>query len=87
MATASLLLQRDTSVSAVLEEQAAVDQALVEIARLVARVDDVVGARRLLEQAHLELAISAVVVGDGVGDALERLGALRVVHLEGAGVC
>ena len=78
-------LQRNTPVGAVLDKQAAIDQALVKVALLVASVDDVARAGRLLEDADLVLALARVVVGDGAGDALERVVALGVVHLEGAG--
>ena len=76
-------LQRNTPVGAVLDKQAAVDQALVKVALLVTRVDDVARAGRLLENADLVLALARVVVGDGAGDALERVVALGVVHLKG----
>lgn len=78
------VLQRDTPASAVLEEQAAVDQTFIEPARLVSRVDHVAGTSGLLEHADLVLASAGVVVGHGGGDALEGLVALGVVDLEGA---
>lgn len=80
-----LFLQRDASVGAVLDEQATIDEALVDAALLVSRVDHVVGACGLLEHADLVLALSRVVVVDGIGDTLKGLVTLRVVHLEGTG--
>ena len=77
-------LERDAATRAVLDKQAAVDQALVEVLGLETRVDDIAGAGRLLEDANLELAVARVVVGKGAGGALKGLVVLGVVDLEGA---
>lgn len=82
--TTSHPLQRHAAARAVLDKQAAVDEPLVEVLGLKARVDDVVGARGLLEDADLELPVARVVVGKGAGRALEGLVVLGVVDLEGA---
>lgn len=77
-------LQRDTAIGAVLNEHAAVDETLVNATLLVARVHDIAGAGGLLEEADLVLALAGVVVGHGVGHALERRVTLGVVDLESA---
>ena len=75
-------LERDTPVGAVLEEDAAVDLALVDAGLLGALVDDVAGVSGgLLEHAHLELAKAGVVVGHGRReDGLERRGGVGGVE-------
>jgi hypothetical protein len=78
------LLQRDTSISRVLDEQTAVDLAFVEPGLLVAGVDDVGGTGGFLEDTDLVLPSAAVIVGHGTGDGLERIVALGVVDLQGA---
>lgn len=77
-------LKRDAAAFAVFDKDAAVDETFVEVALVVARVDDVAGAGGLAEDADLVLALAGVVVGQGVGHAAEGFGASAVVYTEGA---
>lgn len=77
----------DAAVGAILDEDAPVDEALVEGALLEARVDDVASAGGLLEDADLVLALARVVIVDGVGDGAEGGAALGVPGLDCAGGC
>jgi hypothetical protein len=72
-------LQRDTAISRVLKEDAAVDLALVEVLRLVTVVDDVGGTGGLLKYAELELTATSEVGGFVVGDCLQFSGSDGVV--------
>lgn len=82
IADSAVSLQRNTPVAAVLEEDTAIDLALVNTGLLVPVVHDVVGTRGLLQYTDLVLSLSGVVVRESVRHYLERLAAYRVVYLE-----
>lgn len=77
----------DTSTSAVLLEDAAKEDALIDVGGLEPDLGNVCargGSGWLLEDATVVLSLAAVVVGDDSGDALERSVAFGVEYLEGA---
>lgn len=75
----------DDAGRAVFLEDAAVDDALVDARGLEAALGDVAAAPNgLLEHAKVELALTADVVGQGVGDLGQGVGASRIEDLGGA---
>ena len=71
-------LERNTAIGRVLEEETAVDLALIKRRLLETSVGNVRGTSRLLEHAAVVLAATRKVSGDGAGDLLEGTLALAV---------
>lgn len=80
-------LQTDTAISAVLEEETAVDLALVGVGALVSAVHDVRAASGLLQDTDLELTAAGEVDGLVGGYGLELVEAGGVVDGGLAMVC
>jgi hypothetical protein len=77
-----MALKRNTAVRTVLEEQTAINLALVQVLRLVAAVNNIGGSGRLLQHSKLELSLTSEVDAEGVGDRLEGVLAGGVVDLD-----
>jgi len=78
-------LQTNTPARRVLQKQTPVHLALVHVGALEPAVDPIAGARRLLEDAELELAAACEVGRMGCPDAAQREGAGGVEDLDEAG--
>lgn len=76
------VLQTHTPIRAILQKHAPIDLPLVQPALLVPAVDDIGRARRLLEDADLELAATRQIGRRWAGNELERGVADGVVGCE-----
>lgn len=79
--------QTDASISRVLLEDTAIDDALVDARGLVTILGDVANTvDGLLEQSKVELALAAEIVVDGIRDGLEGVIGAGEEDLDGAGI-